>query len=98
MPELIFKSPEAPTTREYHDFKTTYFFSQQLPHLSFPPAALVLCHTTVLGTPSCKPSALATEYVHRLLLGPIPHVTVHKSIHQESSRTQLKHHICGLSN
>jgi hypothetical protein len=42
--------------------------SQKLPHLSFPPAALVQRHATVLGASSWKTSALTTEYVHKLLL------------------------------
>jgi len=31
-------------------------------------------HAAVLGTPSCEPRALSAEYVHELLLGPIPHL------------------------
>jgi hypothetical protein len=48
--------------------------AKKLPHPSFPAAALVQRHATVLGASPREPRALAPEYVHELLLGPIPHL------------------------
>lgn len=48
--------------------------AKQLPHSSFPAAAFVKCHPSILGASPCKPIALATQYVHKLFLSQILHL------------------------
>ena len=55
-------------------FTASLLLAKKLPHPSFPAAALVQRHATVLRASPREPGALAPEYVNELLLGPIPHL------------------------
>ena len=81
----------------YNQSKARYqdylLLPKKLTHPSFPSTTLVQSHTPVLWAPPRKPSALTPEYVNKLLLGPILHLTGHKLISQDRSipHSKLKH-------
>lgn len=56
------------------DLSASLLLAEQLAHPRLPPAALVQRDAAVLGAPPREPRALAAEYVHELLLGPVPHL------------------------
>ena len=81
----------------YNQSKARYqdylLLPKKLTHPSFPSTTLVLSHTPVLWAPPRKPSALTPEYVNKLLLGPILHLTAQKLIspYRSIPHSELKH-------